>query len=93
MQNGRAERIFNKRALTISEAAEYACVSRAVVDSWLVKGMLAYEELPGSGSGVYRFRRIRLADLDAFLDGFRQGPKRPEARKARPQITLDPRST
>ncbi len=41
----------NKRAFTIAEAAKYACVSRGIVESWIVKGLLPYEELPGNGSG------------------------------------------
>jgi hypothetical protein len=58
----------NKRALTIQGAAEYACVSRGMIVNWLTAGLLPCEELPGRGKGVYRFRRIRLADLDEFLD-------------------------
>jgi excisionase family DNA binding protein len=58
---------FEKRALTIAEACEYACVSRGTVESWLAKGLLSYEELPGTGS-KQRFRRIRKKDLDTFLD-------------------------
>ena len=57
----------SKRALTISEAAEYACVSRGSVESWLAKGLLSYEELPRTGEKQH-FRRIRKKDLDAFLD-------------------------
>ena len=58
---------FEKRALTIAETAEYTCVSRGTVESWLAKGLLPYEELPGTGS-KQRFRRIRKKDLDTFLD-------------------------
>ena len=57
-----------KRALTISEAAEYACVSRATVQNWIVSGMLPYEVLPGRGKGTNCFRRIRKSDLDEFLN-------------------------
>lgn len=46
----------NKRALTIGEAAEYACVSRSTVQNWLISGKLPYEELPSIGSGTYCFR-------------------------------------
>lgn len=63
------------------------------MENWLVKGMLACEELPGSGSGVYKFRRIRLADLDAFLDGFRHEVPVRGASESRPKIILHPRST
>ena len=61
-----------KRALKITEAAEYSCVSRATIENWLVKGLLPYEELPGAGSGAHRFRRIRKQDLDDFLNRFYQ---------------------
>ena len=58
---------YDKRAFTISNAADYACVSRGIIESWLAKGLIPFEELPGSGA--YRFRRIRKADLDEFLAG------------------------
>ena len=58
----------NKRAFTISEAAEYTCVSKATLHNWLVTGLLSYEELPGRGDGSHRFRLIRKCDLDAFLE-------------------------
>jgi len=57
-----------KRAFTVAEAARYACVSRGTVEFWLERGLLPVEELPGRGNGSHRFRRIRKADLDAFLD-------------------------
>ncbi len=66
------EKIFDKRAFSIKEAAEYACVSRGTVENWLSKGLLPFEELPGRGKGNYCFRRIRKIDLDAFLDKFYQ---------------------
>jgi excisionase family DNA binding protein len=58
---------FEKRAFTIAEAAEYCCVSRGIVENWLTKGLIRYEELPGTGN-KQRFRRIRKIDLDTFLD-------------------------
>ena len=61
--------IDNKRALKIHEAAQYACVSRATVQNWIIRRLLPCEILPGRG-GKYHFRRIRKADLDAFLDRF-----------------------
>jgi excisionase family DNA binding protein len=61
---------FDKRAFTIREAAEYACVSRGTVDNWLSKGILPFEELPSRGKGNYCFRRIRKSDLDEFLNKF-----------------------
>ena len=59
-----------ERALTISEAAKYACVSRGTIESWLARGLLPYEELPGTGEGkgTQRFRRARRVDFDDFLD-------------------------
>lgn len=57
-----------KRALNIAEAALYACVSRGTLNNWLVSGILPFEELPGRGDGSHRFRLIRKADLDAFLE-------------------------
>lgn len=58
----------DKRALSICEAARYACVSRGTIENWLSQGMLPFEELPGRGSGNKKFRRIRLNDLDSFLE-------------------------
>ena len=57
-----------KRVLSIAEAARYAEVSRGTLESWLVRGLLPYENLPSAGGGKHRFRRIRKADLDEFLD-------------------------
>ena len=59
-----------KRALTVQEAANYACVSRGTIENWLIKHLLPFENLPGSGSGKYCFRRIRKCDLDEFLNKF-----------------------
>ena len=64
-----------KRALTVVEVAEYACVSRGTVENWLVNGLLPYEELPGRGSGQQKFKRIRLNDLIEFLDSHYKAPK------------------
>ena len=60
-------KIIEKRAFTVTEAAEYACVSRGTLNNWLAKGLLKYEELPGNGE-KQRFIRIRKKDLDEFLD-------------------------
>ena len=60
--------LTKKRAFSIEEAARHACVSRGMIENWLVQGHLPFEELPGSGNGNYRFRRIRRLDLDAFLE-------------------------
>ena len=68
----KTKRIFNKRAMKISEAAEYACVSRGIIENWLNKGLLPFEELPSSGTGAHRFRLIRKQDLDEFLRQYYQ---------------------
>lgn len=57
-----------KRALSVAEAARYACVSRGTLELWLAKRLLPFEELPGQGNGRKKFRRIRRSDLDEFLD-------------------------
>ena len=62
------EILHQKRAFSISEAAQYACVSRGTVEYWIAHGLLPYEKLPGTGD-KQRFRRIRKKDLDGFLDG------------------------
>jgi len=59
---------FDKRALSISEASKYACVSEATVRNWITSRLIPFEELPGRGNGSNNFRRIRKMDLDKFLD-------------------------
>ena len=77
-----------RRALSIDEAARYACVSRSTIVNWMKRRMLAYEELPSRGEGVQRFKRIRKHDLDVFLDRcYRELPHRmpePSRRDDRP---------
>ncbi len=65
-----SDNLHNKRAFSISEAAEYTCVGRSTIENWLVQGLLAYEEYPSSGSGEHRFVRIRKEDLDNFIDRY-----------------------
>ena len=60
--------IKSKRALSITEASDYACVSRATISNWLMCGLLPYEDLPGRGKGNYKFRLIRRNELDEFLN-------------------------
>ena len=62
------DKTYNKRAFSIKEAAEYACVSRATLENWLIRGILPFEELPSRVNGAYCFRRIRKSDLDLFLN-------------------------
>ncbi|MFC1732538.1 helix-turn-helix domain-containing protein, partial [candidate division KSB1 bacterium] len=57
-----------KRVLNLEEAAEYVGVCRSTIESWISSGVLPYEELPGTGKGKYRFRRIRIVDLDELLE-------------------------
>jgi len=68
IMNENMEKLSNMRVLTIAEAAEYACVSRATVEIWIVNKLLPYEEFPSRGTGTQRFMRIRLDDLKNFLD-------------------------
>ena len=60
--------VMHKRALTISEASEYACVSKATVRNWIQSGLIPYEVLPGRGDGSRRHRLVRISDLDEFLN-------------------------
>jgi len=83
--------IYGKRALSISEAAEYACVGRSTVENWLSRGLLPYEELPGRG-GKNRLRRIRRDDLDCFLDMSYRAVRR-KTHKDDGEIILLPRGT
>ena len=82
---------YEKRALTVKEVAEYACVGRTTVEGWLNRGLLPCEELPGRG-GRYRFRRIRRADLERFLDeSYRSNHQ--EKQRDSEKIILLPRGT
>jgi excisionase family DNA binding protein len=87
--------IFNKRAFTVHETAEYACVSRGTVENWIIKGLIRYEELPGTGHKQH-FRRIRKIDIDDFLDKNLCAGKEPAMRKNNREpvsIFLKPKST
>ena len=65
MQNKKST--YEKRAFSIKEAAEYACVSEGTVRNWIVSEIIPFEELPSRGNGSHRFRLIRKCDLDNFL--------------------------
>ena len=65
----KAETKYDKRAFTIKEAADYACVSETTIRNWIFSGIIPFEELPGSGDNLRRFRLIRKSDLDEFLNG------------------------
>lgn len=68
------------RFLSIRDVAADLKVSRGVVEGWLNRGLLSCYELPGSGKGGYRFRRIAETDLKVFLDKYYSGPKEPVKR-------------
>jgi len=68
-------KLETKRALTIAEASRYACVSRGALEAWLIQGLLPFEELPGRGNGVHKFRRIRRTDIDEFLNQHYHQPR------------------
>ncbi len=70
MESNEKKQVHQKRALKIQEAADYACVSRGTIENWMAMDILPFEELPGTG-GKNRFRLIRKADLDEFLDRVR----------------------
>lgn len=80
-----------KRAFSIAEAAQHACVSRGMIENWLRNGILSFEELPGSGAGKNRFRRIRRSDLDTFLDAQYQSTKKAD-KQDRGNVQLLPRN-
>ncbi len=67
-------KLKEKRALTLTEAAEYACVSRGTVQNWISQRLLPFEEFPGRGDDFKRLIRIRLEDLKAFLDSHYHKP-------------------
>ncbi len=68
--------IKSKRALSITEASDYACVSESVVRGWIASDLIPYETLPGGGKGLNKFRRIRVADLDIFLNRHYHTPQK-----------------
>lgn len=76
-----------KNKLSISAAARYSGYSRDMVEYWLKKGLLHFEEVPSPGPN--RIRRIRKADLDNFLERHYS----PVNSKKRKTLTLEPRST
>jgi len=85
--------LSDKRALSISEAAKYACVSRGTIENWITQGLLPYEELPGRGENAYRFLRIRLKDLDEFLDNFYKVQRKKNEENVSNELFLSPRSS
>ena len=63
-----------KRALTLTEAAQYACLSRGSIQNLISQGLLPFEKFPGRGAGFKRLIRIRMEDLKAFLDSHYHKP-------------------
>ena len=82
------KKTYNKRAFNISEAAEYACVSRSTLQNWIASGLLPYEELPGRGEGYHNFRLIRKPDLDEFLNKHYYKKKTPHNKKNSRELLL-----
>ena len=86
------DNLTQKRALTIAEAAKYSCYSRGTIEGWIARGLLPVEQPPGRGTGEHKLRRIRLADLNAFLDQYYQQPEEKNIASSKAQgITLVPR--
>ena len=85
--------LSDKRALSINEAAKYACVSCGTIKNWIAQGLMPYEELPGRGKNAYRFRRIRLKDLDEFLDKFYKVQKKKIEENISNELFYLPRSS
>ena len=81
-----------KRALTLAEAAEYACVSRGTAKNWISQGLLPFEEFPGRGDGFKKFIRIRLEDLKAFLDSHYHKPNQINKVKKEDNLILLPQN-
>lgn len=91
MQNFEERNIKNKRALTIAEVAQYACVSENTVRNWIVSDLISYEELSGRGNGSHKFRLIRKNDFDDFLDKHYHQPSKLKDRKSFNEIVLLPK--
>ena len=79
-----------KRALTLSEAAEYACVSQGTILNWISQRILPFEKLPSRGRGSKRFILIRLEDLKAFLDSHYYEPQNQVKTKNNKELILLP---
>ena len=93
MKNKYIHKYKDKRALSICEAALYACVSRGTIENWMAQGLLPYEELPGRGKGMQKFRRIRVEDLKAFLEKHYCANTRVEQHSESEELILLPRKS
>jgi len=80
-----------KRALTISEAADFLCVSAGTVRNWLSQSLLPFEEFPGRGNGSKKFRLIRIADIEAFIEKYYCTGEKTELWKSEKKIKLLPK--
>ena len=58
----------SRNFLNVGQAAEYLGVSPASLRNWSDQGRLPVYRTPGGQ------RRYRLADLDAFIDSWREAP-------------------
>jgi excisionase family DNA binding protein len=79
-----------KRAVTVTEAAQYACVSQGTVQNWISQGILPFEKLPSRGKGSKRFIMIRLKDLKVFLDSNYHESQQQDNTKKREELILLP---
>lgn len=61
--------VREKRLLSISEAARYTGYSREMIEYWMERCGLPFEQPPTPGR-KNRFRRIRREDLDNFLNNY-----------------------
>ena len=82
-----------KRAFSINEAAEYACVSRATMQNWIASRWVPFEELPGRGEGSRKFRLIRKLDLDLFLNKHYQDVRHKYQESIQDKLVLLPQET
>ena len=88
-----SKRLNEKRALSLTEAAEYACVSRGTVNNWISQGLLPFEELPGRGEGAQRFIRVRLEDLERFLNAHYNKPSQTAKVDRKEELILLPKES
>lgn len=89
MRDHRGERML----MSVSEASRYTGYGREMIEYWIDRCGLPFEQPPTPGR-KNRFRRIRKADLDAFLEThYRREPQRQERvqENEREKVTLLPK--
>ena len=87
-----SNKLNEKRAMTLTEVSEYACVSRGIIQYWIDNKLLPFEILPGRGVGNKRFIRIRLDDLNDFLNSHYHKPNKTEKIKKHNDLILLPKN-